>query len=55
MRRLLYLLPVILFMALAGYFAIALRPNHDPRELPSALIDQEAPDFNLTKLSGLPA
>jgi cytochrome c biogenesis protein CcmG/thiol:disulfide interchange protein DsbE len=52
MRRLLYLLPVILFMALAGYFARALRPDHDPRELPSALIDQEAPAFSLVGLNG---
>jgi len=29
MRRLIYLVPVILFMALAGYFALALRPNYD--------------------------
>ena len=52
MRRILYLLPVILFMALAGYFAMALRPDHDPRELPSALIDQEAPSFSLAGLDG---
>ena len=52
MRRILYLLPVLLFMALAGYFAVALRPNHDPRELPSALIDKEAPPFALAGLKG---
>jgi len=52
MRRILYLLPVVLFMALAGYFAIALRPDHDPRELPSALIDKEAPQFSLAGLNG---
>jgi cytochrome c biogenesis protein CcmG/thiol:disulfide interchange protein DsbE len=52
MRRLIYLLPVILFMALAGYLALALRPNYDPHELPSALIDQEAPPFSLAGLDG---
>jgi cytochrome c biogenesis protein CcmG, thiol:disulfide interchange protein DsbE len=51
MRRLIYLLPVILFMTLVGYFAVALRPNHDPLELPSALIDKEAPDFSLAQLN----
>ena len=52
MRRTLYLLPVVLFLALAGYFAVALRPDHDPRELPSALIDKEAPQFALAGLNG---
>ena len=50
MRRALYLLPVILFMTLVGYFALALRPDHDPHELPSALIDKEAPLFALPGL-----
>ena len=52
MRRALYLLPVILFLVLAGYFARALRPDHDPRELPSALLDKEAPPFSLAGLNG---
>ena len=52
MRRALYMLPVLLFMALAAYFAVALRPDHDPRELPSALIDKEAPRFALAGLNG---
>jgi cytochrome c biogenesis protein CcmG/thiol:disulfide interchange protein DsbE len=52
MRRVLFLLPVILFMTLAAYFAVALRPDHDPRELPSALIDKEAPQFSLAGLNG---
>jgi cytochrome c biogenesis protein CcmG/thiol:disulfide interchange protein DsbE len=52
MRRLLYLLPVISFLALAFYLALALRPDRDPHELPSALIDQEAPGFSLAGLDG---
>ncbi len=52
MRRLVFLLPVILFMALVVWFARALRPDHDPRELPSALLDKEAPAFSLTGLKG---
>jgi cytochrome c biogenesis protein CcmG/thiol:disulfide interchange protein DsbE len=52
MRRMLFLLPVLMFMLLAGYFALALRPDHDPHELPSAMIDKEAPDFSLSGLNG---
>jgi cytochrome c biogenesis protein CcmG, thiol:disulfide interchange protein DsbE len=52
MRRLIYLLPVIVFMLLAGYFARALRPDYDPHALPSALIDKEAPGFSLPGLHG---
>jgi cytochrome c biogenesis protein CcmG/thiol:disulfide interchange protein DsbE len=52
MRRLLYLLPVIVFMALLFYFARALRPDYDPHTLPSALIDKEAPAFSLSGLNG---
>jgi cytochrome c biogenesis protein CcmG, thiol:disulfide interchange protein DsbE len=52
MRRVLYLLPIVLFLLLAGYFALALRPGRDPSRLPSALIDQPAPGFNLAALDG---
>ena len=51
MRRLLYVLPVLLFLGLAGYFALALRPGYDPRSLPSAMIDKEAPAFDLAGLA----
>ena len=50
MRKLLYLLPLAAFLALAGYFAVALLPGHDPHELPSALIDKPLPPFNLAPL-----
>lgn len=52
MRRLLFILPVLLFLVLAGYFAWALQPGYNPKELPSALIDKEAPNFNLAGLNG---
>ncbi len=54
MRRLLYLLPALLFVLLAGYFALALKPGRDPSALPSALIDKPAPAFALTGLDGAP-
>src|SRR5579864_2992617 len=52
MRRLLYLLPVLLFVAVAAYFVLALRPGRDPQLLPSALIDKPAPSFTLAGLAG---
>ncbi len=52
MRRLLYLVPAALFLLLAAYFALALRPGRDPERLPSALIDKPAPDFTLAGLDG---
>ena len=52
MRRLIALLPVALFLVVAGYFAWSLRPGYDPHDLPSAMIDREAPSFDLPALSG---
>lgn len=52
MRRLLYLLPALLFAALAAYFGMALRPDYDPHELPSAILGKEAPAFVLPGLQG---
>jgi cytochrome c biogenesis protein CcmG/thiol:disulfide interchange protein DsbE len=54
MRRALFLLPIALFLVLAGYFALALRPDRDPHELPSAMIDKPAPSFNLAGLGDAP-
>jgi cytochrome c biogenesis protein CcmG/thiol:disulfide interchange protein DsbE len=52
LRNLLFILPVLLFITLAAYFALALRPGNDPRELPSALLNKEAPRFSLAGLDG---
>ena len=41
-----YLLPLVLFLVLAGYFAVSLRPGHDIHELPSAMIEKPAPAFD---------
>jgi cytochrome c biogenesis protein CcmG/thiol:disulfide interchange protein DsbE len=49
-RRLLYLLPLLGFAALAGYFYLSL--GGDPAVLPSAMIDQPAPEFRLDALAG---
>src|SRR5215470_10646998 len=52
MRRLAYLLPVALFLVLAGYFFLSLQ--RDPGLLPSALIDKPAPQFALPGLGSKP-
>jgi cytochrome c biogenesis protein CcmG/thiol:disulfide interchange protein DsbE len=52
MRRALFFLPILLFVVVAGYFALSLRPGRDPQALPSAMIDKEAPAFDLAGLDG---
>ena len=48
MSRALFLLPLVLFLGIATYFAIGL--TKDPSILPSALIDKPAPEFALEPL-----
>lgn len=49
-RRLLFVLPVLLFAGLAVYFALALRPDRDPTLVPSALVGKPVPAFDLPPL-----
>ena len=49
-RRLRHLIPAVVFVALALMLGWAL--NHDPRELPSALIDKPVPQFSLAPVKG---
>lgn len=49
-RRLAYLIPLILFAVLVGYFWVGLGEN--PRQLPSVLIDQPVPSFSLEPIAG---
>lgn len=51
-RRLLILVPLILFVAMAAMFAFALTKG-DPSKLPSALIGKPAPMLALTAIEGL--
>lgn len=48
MKRLFFLLPLAIFLAMAVHFADALRK--DPSLIPSALIDQPVPAFDLVAL-----
>lgn len=43
-----YLLPLLVFVLLAGFLAVGLK--RDPREVPSPLIDKPAPAFSLPVL-----
>jgi hypothetical protein len=51
-KRLIYLMPIALFLALAGYFDVAVRPGYDPYTLLSAMIDKPAAEFGLAALDG---
>jgi cytochrome c biogenesis protein CcmG, thiol:disulfide interchange protein DsbE len=43
-----FAIPFVLFLALAGFFAVGL--TKDPREVPSPLIDKPAPAFRIEQL-----
>jgi len=51
-RRLIFLLPVLVFVGLAGLFVFRLGDG-DPSRIPSALIGKPAPTFSLAPLEGL--
>lgn len=53
--RLIFILPVIVFVALAGLFFVQLTSGRNPAELPSVLINKPVPVFNLAPLEGLMA
>ena len=50
MKRFTYMLPLAVFLVIAGYFAVGL--TLDPKTLPSVLIDQEVPEFSLAPIKG---
>jgi cytochrome c biogenesis protein CcmG/thiol:disulfide interchange protein DsbE len=51
-RRLLYFLPVLVFVGVGIGLAVGL--TRDPSTLPSALIDQPVPTFALPPIAGMP-
>jgi cytochrome c biogenesis protein CcmG/thiol:disulfide interchange protein DsbE len=55
MKRLIYLLPALVFAGIAAWFWQGLAPERDPSLVPSAMIDKLVPDFDLPPLvSGTP-
>jgi len=51
-RRLGYLLPIAVFLAVSGFLGVGLLLN--PRIIPSALIDKPVPQFDLPPIEGRP-
>lgn len=52
-RRLLFALPMVVFLAIASYFLWGLVAERDPSEVPTALIDEPVPAFELPAVPGL--
>lgn len=52
-KRLLFLLPVLVFLVVAGYLLWGLAPDRDPSDIPTAMIDKPTPDFDLAAVPGL--
>lgn len=53
--RLIFLLPGVIFLVLAGLFLFQLVQGRNPAEVPSVLINKPAPTFSLAPLEGLAA
>jgi cytochrome c biogenesis protein CcmG, thiol:disulfide interchange protein DsbE len=53
--RLIFILPVAVFVVLAGLFFVQLTLGRNPSELPSVLLNKPVPVFNLAPLEGLMA
>lgn len=51
-NRLIFLLPVVGFLAIAGVIAYFMLSGKDAKIIPSALIDQPVPEFSLPSIDG---
>ncbi len=52
MKRSLALLPLLIALVFGGFFFWGLNPERDPNEIPSILISQPAPEFELGPVFG---
>ena len=52
-RRLLYLIPVVIFGVIAGNLLWGLISDRDPNAIPSVMIDQPVPEFALGPIEGM--
>ena len=52
-RQLLFLIPAVIFGVIAGNFIWGLMSDRDPREIPSVMIDQPVPAFDLGPIEGM--
>ena len=53
MARFLAFVPLVLAVIFGGFFLWGLDPDRDPNAIPSVLISQPVPDFELTQVAGL--
>ena len=53
MKRLIAFAPLLIALVFGGFFLWGLNPDRDPSEIPSALISQPAPAFDLAPVSGV--
>lgn len=53
MKRLLLALPFAIVVVIGGFLFWGLNPDRDPNEIPSVLISQPAPEFDLPPLEGV--
>lgn len=52
-KRFLFLLPVLIFLVVGGYFFWGLTPDRDPKNIPTVMIDKPTPTFDLAAVPGL--
>jgi cytochrome c biogenesis protein CcmG/thiol:disulfide interchange protein DsbE len=52
LRRILFILPPLIFLVMLGIFGWQLLQDKDPRDLPSALLQKPAPGFDLPPVPG---
>lgn len=53
MKRMLAFLPLLIAVVFGGFFLWGLNPDRDPNEVPSVLISQPAPEFDLEPVAGV--
>ncbi|SLN54644.1 Thiol:disulfide interchange protein CycY precursor [Pseudoruegeria aquimaris] len=53
MKRILAFLPIVIAVILGGFLLWGLNPDRDPNEIPSVLISQPVPAFDLPPVEGL--
>lgn len=52
MRKTVYVIPVAVLLVMAAFFLLQLTSGKNPREIPSVLIEQPVPDFDLAPIKG---
>lgn len=53
MRRLFFAIPILIVLILGGFLLWGLNPDRDPSEIPSVLISQPVPEFQLDPVHGV--